>query len=417
VHLLHLPRLGQTMQAGTITTWLTDAGTAYDIDAELYEVETEKNSVEIVAKLPGTILRIVAPTAEEMPVGALLAVVADPGEQPDDTAVEALIAADLAEIAKAAQGTDAATDVVAPVAAAPTASTVPAPSAEASDNRMIRALPKARAMAAAAGLGLATVIGTGPGGSVTVADVESALAGRSANTNADTANADTALAGAAVAERRPLTSVTRAMATVLTSSWRDVPQFVQQIRVDATQMKATRAELADKGVRVSFTDILVAAVAGAAREVPEANAQFTPDAIHIMADVNVTVAVDTDAGLLVPVVSQADTLDLAGVGARLRDLSERARERRLTPAESVGGTITVSNLGAAGVETGIPLVAAPQATIVFAGAIIDSAVVVDGAVTVRPLMGLGIGYDHRVLDGATAARFTAALKRRLESGA
>ena len=168
---------------------------------------------------------------------------------------------------------------------------------------------------------------------------------------------------------------------------------------------------------MTFTDILIAAVAAAAREVPEANAQFTPDAIHIMADVNVTVAVDTDAGLLVPVIANADQLDVVGVGMKLREVSERARARRLTPADTTGGTITVSNLGAAGIETGIPLVPSPQSTIVFAGAIIDSAVVADGVVQIRPLMGLAIGYDHRVLDGSTAARFTAALKRRLEVGA
>ncbi|MBC7631462.1 dihydrolipoamide acetyltransferase family protein [Aeromicrobium sp.] len=402
MHLLHLPRLGQTMQVGAITCWLTDPGTSYEIDAELYEVETEKNVVEIVAKLPGTILRVIAPTGSELPVGALLAVVADPGEDPDESAIEALIAADLAEIAATAQGDDAAAGPLVP-AAAPDATT---PAFGAAD-RAIRVIPKARAMATAADLDLATVTGTGAAGSITVADVEAALASGSTSSTVDTS----------VAERRPLTSVARAMASVLTASWRDVPQFVQQVHIDATQMRIIRSELASHGVRVSFTDILITAVATAAREVPEANAQFTPDAIHIMADVNVTVAVDTDAGLLVPVIAQADQLDVVGVSVRLRELSERARARRLAPADTAGGTITVSNLGAAGIETGIPLVASPQATIVFAGAIIDSAVVVDGAVQIRPLMGLAIGYDHRVLDGATAARFTSALKRRLETGA
>ena len=405
MHLLHLPRLGQTMQAGTITCWLTDPGTSYDIDAELYEVETEKNSVEIVAKLPGTILRVIAPTASELPVGALLAVVADPGEEPDEAAINALVAADLAEIAKASGGGDTAADST-PAATLATTAAAAAVTPAGTGNPTVRAIPKARAMAAAAGVDLSTITGTGPGGSISVADVEAALASGSSGE-----------ADAAVTERRPLTSVTRAMAALLTASWREVPQFVQQIRVDATRMKQTRSELAGLGVRVSFTDILITAVAGAAREVPEANAQFTPDAIRVMADVNVTVAVDTDAGLLVPVIAHADELDVAGVGERLRELTERARSRRLTSSDTAGGTITVSNLGAAGIETGIPLVAAPQATIVFAGAIIDSAVVVDGNVVVRPLMGLAIGYDHRVLDGSTAARFTSALRRRLENGA
>jgi pyruvate dehydrogenase E2 component (dihydrolipoamide acetyltransferase) len=402
VHLLHLPRLGQTMQAGTISCWLIALGTSYEIDAELYEVETDKNTVEIVAKLPGTILRVIAPTGTELPVGALLAVVADPGEETDESAIDALIAADLAEIATSSQGDDVALDSSAPATAPDTTNLAPG-----RPDRAIRALPKARAMAAAANVDLATVSGTGEGGSITVADIEAALGSGST----------VSAANAAVAERRPLTSVARAMATVLTASWRDVPQFVQQIHVDATRMKQTRAELADHGVRVTFTDILIVAVAAAAREVPEANAQFTADAIHFMTEVNVTVAVDTDDGLLVPVIAQADQFDVAGVSVRLRELSERARARRLTPADTAGGTITVSNLGVAGIETGVPLVVAPQSTIVFAGAIIDSAVVVNGAVVIRPLMGVAIGYDHRVLDGSTAARFTAALKRRLETGA
>ena len=401
MHLLHLPRLGQTMEAGAITCWLIDLGTSYDVDAELYEVETEKNSVEIVAKLPGTILRVIAPAGSELLVGALLAVVADPGEEPDEGDIDALVAADLAKIAKSAQGEGAPPEPSAPAPAPGTTTAVPAGA-----NGAIKAIPKARAMAVAGGLDLSTVTGTGAGGSITVPDVEAALASGSDGSPDD----------ASVAERRPLTSVARGMANVLTASWRDVPQFVQQIHVDATRMKNTRAELARDGVRVTFTDILIAAVAAAARDVPEANAQFTPDAILIMADVNVTVAVDTEAGLLVPVIAQADQLDVTGVSVRLQELSERARGRRLTLADTSGGTITVSNLGAAGIETGIPLVLSPQATIVFAGAIIDSAVIVAGAVEIRPLMGLAIGYDHRVLDGSTAARFTSALRRRLETG-
>ena len=402
MHLLHLPRLGQTMEAGTITCWLIDLGTSYDVDAVLYEVETEKNTVEIVAKLPGTILRVIAPSACELPVGALLAVAADPGENPTDSDIDAFVAADLAEIAKIAQGDDGALDPSDPMAALAATVLIPVGA-----DRSIRAIPKARAMAAAAGLELSTVIGTGNGGSITLADVEGALAPGSVGSAAD----------AMVAERRPLSSVARGMANVLSASWRDVPQFVQQIHADATRMKQIRAELAGQGIRVTFTDILIVEVAAAAREVPEANAQFTPDAILIMADVNVTVAVDTDAGLLVPVIARADRLDVAGVSVRLQQLSERARARRLTATDTAGGTITVSNLGAAGIETGVPLVVSPQATVVFAGAIIDCAVVVDGAVSIRPLMGLAIGYDHRVLDGSTAARFTSALKRRLETGA
>lgn len=264
-------------------------------------------------------------------------------------------------------------------------------------------MPSLRALARKLGIDLAGVTASGADGTITVADVEAAAA--------------SAGPVAKVRERRPLRGIARTMADNVARSWREVPQFVQQITVDATDLLRRREAAASTGNRVSLTDLLVAAVAGAAIEVPEANATFAGEEIILYADVNVSVAVATDRGLVVPVVREAQALRPAEIGARIRELAAQAKAGTLTGDDLSGGTITVSNLGMAGVETGFPLVNAPQAVIVFAGAVVERPAVVDGQIVVQPQLGLGIGYDHRVLDGATAARFTAALRTAIEGRA
>jgi len=407
VHLLHLPRLGQTMQFGMITAWLRDVGDAYDVEAELYEVETEKNAVEVVAKLPGTIVRLVAPTQEELPIGALLAVVADPGETLVPGDIDEAVRLDLERIGA---GTGPAADP-GPAATAPSGA-VPSPAAEvpqrAAPESQPRAMPRARALARESGLSLSGLVGSGSGGSITVADVEHALQERGSQP------AGGPDAGAAVWERRPLVGIARAMADNLTASWREVPQFVQQVEVDASAMVQVREKGRGEGQRLTFTDLLVHALAAAVQEVPEANARYSPSEIILFSDVNVGVAVATDRGLVVPVLHRVQDLSLPEISQGLVELAARARGRGLEQRDTSDGTITVSNLGQYGVQTGVPLVQAPHAAIAFAGAVLDRPVVVGGTVEVRPVMGLALGYDHRVLDGVTAARFTGAVRRHLE---
>jgi pyruvate dehydrogenase E2 component (dihydrolipoamide acetyltransferase) len=375
VHKLHLPRLGQTMERGTILRWFKRDGEPFAVGEPLYEVESEKASIEVEAKLPGTLARIVAPEQEELPVGVLLAVVADPGESLSAEQVEAAIAEEKGEVAAA-----------------------PGPAVR------MRIMPRARTLAQQLGLDLASLKGSGPGGSITVEDVQRAAA---------------PAGGPRVRERRPLRGIPRTMAEVVTRSWLEVPQFVQVVLVDASGLVARRqgeAETVERqhGVTLSYTDLVLEAVVKAATEVPEANASFADDAIILYEDVNIAVAVATDAGLVVPVIHRAQELSLEERVARLRDLSERARAGALAKEDVRGGTITVSNLGMFGVESGTPLVMAPQATIVFAGAIVERPVVIDGSIQARPTLYVSTAFDHRVLDGASAARFTGALKQHLE---
>ena len=397
MHKLYLPRLGQTMEHGIIAQWLKAEGESLEIGDPLYEVETEKSTVEVEAKSAGTLVRIVVQTGEEVPTGTVLGIVADPGEMLSEEEIVSV----LSEFEAAASQSAAATSE---------AEFSPRPSGEAGVTTrapQLRASPRAAALAAKLGVDLATIVGSG-GERITAADVEraSSLAGPSAPR---------------IRERRPLRGIRRTVAEVVARSWAEVPQFVQQISVDATGLSKRRQSLAPQlqaefGLSLSYTDMILQAVVQAATEVPDANASFRGDEIVLYEDVNVSVAVATDAGLLVPVIHRAQELTLPQIAIRLRELAERGRAGSLRPEEAEGGTITVSNLGMFGVETGTPLVMAPQAAIVFGGAIVDRPVAVEGTVQIRPILGLALAYDHRVLDGVSAAKFTAAVKRLLQSG-
>jgi pyruvate dehydrogenase E2 component (dihydrolipoamide acetyltransferase) len=388
MHTLHLPHLGQTMERGTILTWHRTEGEPFETGDPLYEVETEKSTVEVEAKRPGSMARIVAEAGAELPVGALLAVVADPGETLEESELDDAVA-----VERSAPAPDEAERPAAPDEAEEPAA------ARRGEGQKVRAMPKVRARARELGVDLAAIEGSGRNGAITAADVEAAA------TRSD---------GPAVKERRALTGITRTMADVVTRSWREVPQFTQTVTVDARALLQRKQELSEYGPRVPVTAFLVHALARAVERVPEANATFADDAIVVYQDVNVAVAVATDAGLMVPVLGQAQDLSLEEISDRLGELADRARSGSTSHADVGNATITLSNLGMFEVEGGVPLVTAPQAAVVFAGAIRAQPVVVDDAVHPLPTMSLSIGYDHRVLDGITAAAFTSALRDALE---
>ncbi len=217
MHMLHLPRLGQTMERGTVVRWLKDIGEPYQIGDLLYELEYEKASVEVEAKLPGTLAAIVVETGENLPVGSLLAVVADPGETLSPAQIEAAVAAE-----KGAAATTA----------APAATTAAAPAtAPGAGAGRARAMPRARVLAQQLGLDLASIAGTGDGGAITVADVQRAAQVAS---------------GPRVRERHPLRGIPRAMAESMTRSWQQAPQFTQMVMVDASALVARRQAAAEE---------------------------------------------------------------------------------------------------------------------------------------------------------------------------
>lgn len=418
MHLVRLPRLGQTMESGIINLWFVDEGASFSLGDPLYEVETEKMNTEVEARQNGVLARIVvAAGSDEVPVGAVLGVIADTGEAVDDSAIDALLGLEAMDRAE-----DEAPSLHPESTATPPAEPQ-APRLNAEDELQaggagsptrILAVPKARFLARERGIDLANVPGSGQGGVIRVSDV---LGANGARTPATAPLADHDYVGPPlVSERIPLRGVAKSMAEAMTRSWSDIPQFVQQINCNATALVARLKRLRYEGLRVTYTDLFVSAVAITASEVPEVNSTFAGDEIIRYADVNVSVAVATDRGLLVPVVRRAHARSIGEIAATTKDLAERARNDKLTIQDITDGTITVSNLGAFGIDTGTPIVNGPQCAIVFLGSLTDQAVVSEGQVIVQPRLNIAIAYDHRVVDGVTAAGFTSSLRTRLEAG-
>jgi pyruvate dehydrogenase E2 component (dihydrolipoamide acetyltransferase) len=434
MHIVRLPRLGQTMESGIITLWCVEEGASFAIGDPLYEVETDKMNTEVEAKQDGVLVRIIAPSGNlDVPVGAVLAVIAAPHEVVDEAAIDELLASGPAVVVE--DEDEPAPDAEATSEAQPAHAPEPPVVVEAPEQGSVLAVPKARALAKSRGIDLAEVEGSGENGVIRVLDVVAASKARDVATPVCDVSPPPAPARVAsqpalaarpaadgyvgeprVSARIPVRGVARSMAETMARSWPQVPQFVQQISLDATALAARLKRLRYEGLAVTYTDLLVSAVAQTAVEVPQVNASFAGDEIVQYHDVNVSIAVATDRGLLVPVVRQASTLAIAEVAATTRSLAERGREGQLTSDDMSGGTITVSNLGAFGIDTGTPIVNAPQCAIVFVGSLGEQAVVLDGALAVQLRLNVAIAYDHRVVDGMAAAAFTSALKKRLEAG-
>ncbi|MCW2850014.1 MAG: Dihydrolipoamide acetyltransferase component of pyruvate dehydrogenase complex [Marmoricola sp.] len=432
MQLVRLPRLGQTMEKGIITLWVVSEGETFASGQPLYEVETEKMVTEVEARQDGVLARILVPGGnDEVPVGVALAVIADAGEAIDATAVDAFLGGDGGAVAAEPESeTESETE------SGPEVGPEVEPQVE-HDRLRTLAVPKARAVAKRRDIDISEVIGTGVDGTVRVIDVlkESKARKKAAGPPSRPQPAAAPPEGAPlvravvqddvpqdgdvsprVAARIAVRGVARSMAESMTRSWTEVPQFVQQLSLDATALKARLARLRYEGVPVTYTDLLVSAVALAAVEVPEVNSSFAGDEIVQYADVNVSVAVATDRGLLVPVVRRAQELSIDQVARTTKSLAERAKAGKLGSDDLSGGTITLSNLGAFGIETGTPIINLPQSALVFVGTMSDQPVVVNGAVVVQPRLNVAIAYDHRVLDGMTAAGFSSALRTRLEAG-
>ena len=391
MQIMRLPALGETMEIGTIIAWHKAEGDEVAVGDALYEVENEKSAIVVEAMGPGLLARIVAPVSTEVRVGEVVAVMAEVGSMPTPGEIAQLLARE--------------SHAGAPASAPAPAGPAPAPKQEKSQKRAkerIRAMPKARALAKSMGVDLAGVQGTGRAGIITPDDVEAAAAA-------------SAPAGPRVKQRRPLRGYPRAMAAAMARNWTEIPHFSQTLLVSAHPLIARRRALQADGMQVSLNDLMVAAVAQACTEVPEANAALAGKAVIVYDEVNVAVGVDTPHGLAAPVVQGADRMGLEELSAEIRRLADAARRRRLTFEDIGGATITTSNLGPAGVDFGTPIISLNTAATIYFGTMADRPMVVDGQVVAGPTCHVSGAFDHRVVDGATGARFLRALGAVLES--
>lgn len=397
---LQLPRFGQIMERGVLTEWCVSEGDTFRTGDALYEVETEKSSLTVEAKFDGIVARRMVDEGTEVPVGAVLALCWEPGEEQDPEVLERA-ARSIGGPGEGDTGEESSESKPAGQGGVTSGDNLPAGTPNGTEGR-VRPLasPRVRRLAEQYRVDIAHVTGTGPDGLITEADVKRAA---SAGHQQDAVDPR-----ADVTVIRP-TNVQRTMAEVMRRSWSEIPQFVQTRHFDAGNLVSLRRRFRDMGQDVSFTDLIVYVAARVIRDHPLVNAEFRADGILAYREVNMAVAIETPAGLVTPVLRSAHAHTLGEISDRIRDLADRARGGRLVPADFDGATITLSNLGMFGVEWGTPIINPPQSTVIFVGALRDRLVLRSGAPVAIPEMALSIAFDHRVIDGATAARFTAAL--------
>jgi pyruvate dehydrogenase E2 component (dihydrolipoamide acetyltransferase) len=407
-----LPRLGQGMESGTIVKWLKAEGDQVEKGEPLYELDTDKVTQEVEAEASGVLLKI-AVAEGEADVGTTIAVI---GEQGED--VSAIAAATARPVEEAAQeegspglGGEQERER-GPEATTAEQITDARPTDGNGAGARVKASPLARRIARERGIELGELKGTGPEGRVVAEDVERAA------TTPTQAPPTTAPAPSGEIERIPLTSLRRTIARRLTEAWQ-APAFQIAMSADMTRAQHLHALLAEQTKegepRPTVTDILTKACAAALMRHRAVNALWAEDAIELHPSANIGIAVAIEAGLVVPVIHQAEQKTIAELAAARADIVTRARESNLRQEDLDGGTFTISNLGMFGVEQFVAVLNPPQAAILAVGAIERKAVPTEGGgFEARPLMTLTLTCDHRSLDGATAADFLRTVKAFLE---
>jgi pyruvate dehydrogenase E2 component (dihydrolipoamide acetyltransferase) len=437
--------LSPTMEEGRLTKWIKNEGDAVKTGDVLAEVETDKAIMDLVARGDGILRKRLANEGDASPVGTLIAVIAPADENIDQIIAQAGGGSSPAAPAPPAESTAAAqaeapaaapaeggVAVAAPPPAAPPAQPTPAgpaaapppppppPPVDGANGRQ-RSSPLARRLATERGIELSLVRGSGPGGRIVKRDIESATAAAQARPKPASA------AAPAPAKRLinregdyqdiPLSQIRKTIARRLAESIGPVPTFYLTTEFDmvrASEMRAALKEIGDE-FKVSFNDIVIKAVANALADHPEVNAHWMVDHIRHFNRVHVGMAVAIEEGLITPVIFDADRKTLPEISREAKHLAELARNRRLTPQQYTGSTFSVSNLGMLDIDHFTAIINPPEAGILAIGAVTAKPVVVDGNIVVRQRMQVTMSCDHRVIDGATGARFLQSLRRLIEN--
>ncbi len=467
-----MPALGESVTEGTVTRWLKAEGDQVEVDEPLLEVSTDKVDTEIPSPVAGTLTKILVGEDETVPVGADLAVVggsgagaapsAPPQEQPAPQAEETAQAAEPQPTAQAsdrpaeagsaleqeaAEHQQAAEQSVtedkprggapaaAPAAPAPAAAPATTSGDAGSSDAAAYVTPLVRKLAADNGVDLGSVKGTGVGGRIRKQDVleaaEAAKAPAPAAASAPAAGAGAAAPSPAVSPKRGTTEkmsrLRKVIAARMVESLQVSAQLTTVVEVDVTKVARLRDRAKKdferrEGVKLSFLPFFALAAVEALKAHPSVNSSVNGDEITYHGSENLGVAVDTDRGLLVPVIQDAGDLNIAGLSRKIADLAERTRTNKVSPDELGGGTFTLTNTGSRGALFDTPIINQPNVAILGTGAVVKRPVVVKDAdggesIAIRSMVYLALSYDHRVVDGADAARFLVTMKGRLEEGA
>jgi 2-oxoglutarate dehydrogenase E2 component (dihydrolipoamide succinyltransferase) len=429
--IVSMPALGESVTEGTVTRWLKKVGDLVNVDEALLEVSTDKVDTEIPSPVTGTVLTIDVAVDSTVAVGARLASIGISGTS--NTSVSQT---------KASTPPPASAPVSAPVAKAPIAPVAPvaipqvaqkpAPAVITSRPDDAYVTPIVRKLAAEAGVNLATIKGTGVGGRIRKEDVlaatpraaatPTAQVMASANTTPQSSVTSSPLRGTTVG----MTRLRKVIADRMVESLKISAQLTTVIEVDVTKIDRLRNAAkagfeAREGVKLTFLPFFAVAVCEALKQHPVLNSSVENDQITYHAAEHLGIAVDTERGLLVPVVKDAGDLNMGGIARKISDVAARTRENKITPDELGGGTFTLTNTGSRGALFDTPIINQPQVAILGLGAVVKRPMVVKGAdggetIAIRSMVYLALSYDHRVVDGADAARFLGTLKERLEEG-
>ena len=413
-----MPALGESVTEGTVTRWLKNVGDKVNIDEALLEVSTDKVDTEIPSPATGTVLTIDVPVDSTVAVGARLASIGVSASAP------------AASVPTPAAPVIQAPVVQPPVVQAPIAQPkAPTTQARPDDSYVT---PIVRKLAIEAGVDLANVKGTGVGGRIRKEDILAATPRAAAtptaqvmastNTTPRSAVAVSPLRGTTVG----MTRLRKVIADRMVESLKISAQLTTVVEVDVTKIDRLRNAAkqsfeAREGVKLTFLPFFAVAVCEALKQHPVLNSSVEGDQITYHAAEHLGVAVDTERGLLVPVVKDAGDLNMGGIARKISDVAARTRENKITPDELGGGTFTLTNTGSRGALFDTPIINQPQVAILGLGAVVKRPMVVKGAdggetMAIRSMVYLALSYDHRVVDGADAARFLSTLKDRLEEG-
>jgi pyruvate dehydrogenase E2 component (dihydrolipoamide acetyltransferase) len=431
-----MPRMGLTMEEGTLVNWLKSEGQPVTAGEMLFEIETDKSTVEIEATGSGVLGRILVKVGETVPVGTVIAILLAEGEAlPVGSAAAAgpqkVVSSTVPPTKTEAagqkipvQGTSAvkaspaarkiarqlAVDLRGVTGTGPNGRVVAWNVSAAGTATRTKLTPLAARKAAGLGLNLSEMQGSGPGGRITRKDLEKA------------SNAPAIPSNAAAGTIRPFTKIEQVMGNRMVESFTSAPHFYLHVTVDARKLVALRDQLKEKlesrsGIHLTYTDLLVYFCSRALLRHPDVMSQWTPQGMRVLNEANIAVAVDTERGLLVPVIRNAGQMGLTDISRTLSDLTERARQGHLLPSDQEQGVFTISNLGAFGIDGFDAVLNPPQAALLAVGRIREQALVEEGRIVPAAMLNLSLSVDHRVLDGARAARFLGTLAELLETPA
>ena len=424
-----MPKLSPTMEEGQLARWLKKEGDKVSMGEPLAEIDTDKATMEMQALSNGVLRKILIQAGESAPLGQPIAII---GEADEDIS-ELIKSASEAKPAKA----EAAPETVPESDAAPAVETSanerePAPSvsgdgkgpAPAQSGARVLISPIAARMAAEAGIDFKTLQGSGPGGRIVKKDIESAISTKSERPTAKSglrplprAGEKGVVYGPSAYRDEPVSEMRRTIAKRLVTSIGPVPHFFLTIEIDMERAGDMRRSINElyPDLKLSINDIIIKVAAVALIQHPQVNASFQDKTIRYYEHADIGVAVATENGLITPVIRAAELKSLLDIPGEVRELADRARARKLKPEEYTGATFSISNLGMFGIEEFTAVINPPEGAILAVGAMAPKPVAKDGAVEVRQTMRVTMSCDHRVIDGATGAKFLQTFKQIMEN--